>query len=142
MKKIRILFLVLKTTGIVKYILALLAAFFTCAGLLLVAEPSFKTYGESLWYCFTCCTTIGFGDMVAETIAGRIITVILYFIAFLVVSITIGVIVSYNTELIKAKHDESLVAFMDKLENLPDLSKEELKALSENVSSFRRRGKK
>ena len=43
----------------------------------MVQADGFDSFGDALWYSFAVVTTIGFGDVVATTLVGRIITVIL-----------------------------------------------------------------
>lgn len=50
-----------------------------------------------------------------------------------------GVITSYYVESTKLRADESSVKFLDDLERLPELSKEELVELSEKVKKFNRK---
>ena len=47
-----------------------------------------------------------------------------------------SVVVSYCLERMRAHRDESIAHFIDKLEHLSDLSKEELDELSEQVRKF------
>lgn len=50
-----------------------------------------------------------------------------------------GVITSYYVESTKLRADESSAKFLDDLEHLPELSKEELTELSEKVKKFNRK---
>ena len=56
---------------------AYLFYFLLAAFLIRFAEPSITNIFDSLWYCFSVATTVGFGDIAAMTVPGRIITVIL-----------------------------------------------------------------
>ena len=47
-----------------------------------------------------------------------------------------GVVVTYYTEYQKARQDETVSTFLEKLEHLPELSKEELEELSERVKKY------
>ena len=55
----------------------------------------------------------------------------------LVVALITGVLVNYYQEINKIKLEDSIEVFMDKLERLPELSKEELQSISENVKKKR-----
>ena len=113
------------------------------AVLLLVAfgvwqvEPDITTFSDGLWYCFAVSTTIGFGDIVAVTAVGRILTVILVLYGIFVIVLIPGVVVNYFVEFNKIRYNESLLLFMDQLEHLDTLSKEELREISAKVCNFR-----
>ena len=113
------------------------------AVLLLVAfgvwqvEPDITTFSDGLWYCFAASTTIGFGDIVAVTAVGRILTVILVLYGIFVIALIPGVVVNYFVEFNKIRYNESLLMFMDRLEHLDTLSKEELREISQDIRNFR-----
>lgn len=100
-------------------------------------EPGITTFADGLWYCFAASTTVGFGDIVAVTVAGRILTVILVLYGIFIIVLIPGVMVNYFVEFNKIRYNESLLMFMDRLEHLDTLSKEELREISENVRNFR-----
>ena len=54
----------------------------------------------------------------------------------LTVAMVPGVVVAYYTEYLKIKEKETVSTFLEKLERLPELSKEELTELSERVKQF------
>lgn len=62
-------------------------------------EPNMGTLKDSLWYCFAIVTTIGFGDITATTLAGRILSVILGLYGIVVVALITSVIVNYYGEM-------------------------------------------
>lgn len=115
------------------------------AVLLLVAfgvwqvEPDITTFSDGLWYCFAVSTTIGFGDIVAVTAVGRILTVILVLYGIFVIALIPGVVVNYFVEFNKIRYNESLLMFMDRLEHLDTLSKEELREISQDIRNFRKK---
>ena len=60
-----------------------------------------------MWYCFAVITTIGFGDFVAKTLMGRVLTVILGLYGIVVVAIITSVIVNfYNAVADKSQEKE------------------------------------
>ena len=69
-------------------------------------EENVKTFWDALWYCFAVVTTIGFGDIVATTIFGRILTVILGLYGLVVVAIITSIIVNFYTEVKSTPDDE------------------------------------
>ena len=99
-------------------------------------EPGISTIGEGLWYCFETATTIGFGDIGVVSAAAKILTIILSLYSIGVVAIFTAVITSFFMEIAKAKVNDSMQEFLDDLEHLPDLSEEELRALSEKVKKY------
>ena len=133
MKKSRVLLDILKTTNTDKILLSFIGFVFLCALGIWFVEPKIDTYGDALWFCFTAFTTIGFGDIVVTTLLGKLITIIISLYGILVVALIPGVVVSYYTGKLKMKTDESLFVFLDKLERLPELSKEELQEISKKA---------
>lgn len=99
-------------------------------------EASIDTLSDSLWYCFAVATTVGFGDIAAVSHTGRILTVILSVYSIAVVAIFTAVITSFFMDLAKTRAEDSVKEFIDELERLPELSKEELESLSSRVKSF------
>ena len=96
-------------------------------------EPEINTYREALWYCFTVVSTIGFGDVVVHTSISRSLSVVLSLYAVVTLAIFTGVIVNYYTQLVELRQQESLAVIMDKLERLPELSRQELEQLSDQI---------
>ncbi|MCQ4637640.1 potassium channel family protein [Anaerovorax odorimutans] len=137
MKKLRMLWAILKRTHADKILFTFIINLFVVALLILLVEPDIHRYIDSLWYCYVSIATIGFGDIVAVTILGRLLTVYLSLHAILVIAIIPGVIVSYYTEVVNLRERETVTVFLDKLEHLPELSKEELQQLADKVKKFK-----
>lgn len=136
-------FFVLKRTGLIKMFIGFVVCYFIAALLLFMIEPQVTTFGDGLWFCFVAFSTIGFGDITAVTMLGRIIVIFITVYAMIVLAMIPGVVVSYYTEYLKAKENETISTFLEKLEKLPELSKPELEELSERVKRFKaRRNKK
>jgi voltage-gated potassium channel len=55
----------------------------------------------------------------------------------LVIAIVTGVVVNFYTEITELSKKETLTAFMDKLERLDTLNKDELKEISDGVKRFK-----
>ncbi len=66
------------------------------------------------------------------------VSVILTIYSVLVVAIITGVVVNYYNQIIQIQQEETLVSFIDKLEKLPELSKDELLQISKKASLFPR----
>lgn len=69
--------------------------------------------------------------MLATTLVGRVLSIFLSICSILIIAVVPGVITSYYVE--------SSAKFLDDLEHLPELSKEELTKLSEKVKKFNRK---
>ena len=75
------------------------------------------------------------------TVIGRVITVILSIYSIAVIAIFTAVVTSFFTDLARSRKEESIRKFMDELEHLPELSKEELEDLSRRVKEFQKNKK-
>lgn len=140
MKKIRILRNVLKRTHANKFIAAFLIVFFAIGLILMFVEPEMhKNYGRSLYYCFMIASSVGNGDIIVTTDIARVLSVILSIYSIFAIALITGVIVSYYTAYTQTQFEDSVENFFDKLERLPELSKEELEELSEQVIQRRER---
>ena len=71
------------------------------------------------------------------TLIGRIATVYIALCQIMLVAILPGIIVTYYMDVIHRREQESLTMFMDKLERLPELSREELEQIAEKVRKIR-----
>ncbi len=139
MQRLRNLAHIMRITRADKLFVSYLGLFFVIAALITLVEPDIKTYGEGVWYCYTMSATIGFGDMVAVTIVGRILTIFLSLCSILIIGMIPAIIVSYYMTALKRINNEAMVTFMEKLERLPELSEEELKDISAQVKKMRLR---
>ena len=139
MRTMRRAWLVMRRTGAVKLFISFVIFFCAAAGVLLAAEPDVKSYSDAMWYCFAATTTIGFGDIAAVTAVGRIVTIILSIYGILVTAMITGVIVSYYTEYLRLKGDDTISIFLEKLERLHELPREELEELSEKIKNFNKK---
>ena len=135
-KPLRRMIHLLVRTGAIKIFFAYLVVVAIGGVLTWIFEPQVNNFGDGLWFCFVASTTIGFGDITAVTIPGRIVVVIITGISILTTAMVPGVVVAYYTEYIRAKEKDTASTFLEKLERLPELDKEELKKLSERVKRF------
>lgn len=78
-----------------------------------------------------------FASAFVVTLIGRIATVYIALCQIMLVAILPGIIVTYYMEVIHRREQESLTMFMDKLERLPELSREELEQIAEKVRKIR-----
>ena len=129
---------ILKHTGADKIMWGFVAFMLLTALVIWACEPEINTYREALWYCFTVVSTIGFGDVVVHTSISRSLSVVLSLYAVVTLAIFTGVIVNYYTQLVELRQQESLAVIMDKLERLPELSRQELEQLSDQIRNAKK----
>lgn len=137
MKKLRILKGILVRTHAADMLAGYLIFILAAALAINLMEPDIKTYGDALWYCYSVISTTGFGDVVVTTFIAKFISVILTIYSVFVIAIVTGVVVNFYTQIIRLHQEETLEAFMNKLERLPELTPEELEELSHRVATFR-----
>lgn len=136
MKKLRILKSILVRTHTTQVLFSFLLFILADALVIQLAEPQIDAYGDALWYCYAVISTIGFGDIVASTLIGKIASVLLTVYSIVAIALITGVIVNYYNQIIQIRQKETIAAFIDKLENLPQLSREELAEMSEKAKLF------
>lgn len=114
--RINVLFKIIVRTYSLEVIFGLLTLMVASSLVFMVYEPTIENFGDALWYSFAVVTTIGFGDFAAETLIGRILTVILGVYGVVVVAILTSIIVNFYNETSIAKKDK---------ETLKDIQSEE-----------------
>ncbi len=130
---------VVKRTGMSTMLVNFMILLSVCAVIIRFVEPGIETIGEGFWYLYVSATTIGFGDTCAVTLIGRLITVVVSLVGIVIAAMIPGVVVTYYTEYLKIQHKETISTFLEKLEHLPELSKEELEELAEKIKKFNNR---
>ena len=126
MKKLRILWGILKRTRADHILLGFILFLLADAAVIRLVEPDIHRYGDALWYCYAVISTAGFGDIVTVTLIGKICSVLLTIYTIFVVAIVTGVVVNFYTQLVEMQQKETLSMFMDKLEHLPELSEPDI----------------
>ena len=139
MKKRKIMWRVLKRTGADKLLYGFILFFLVISVAIWVIEPQINSLFDSIWYCYSVLSTIGFGDYISVTVAGRVLSIILSLYSILMIAVIPGVITSFYMESLKIRSKESMEKFMYDLERLPELSKEELEQISQKVKDFNKR---
>lgn len=137
MKNIGIMRRVFRETGFNKFALSFLVFFLLVSAVISLLEPEHITYFDTLWFCFSAVTTIGFGDIVVTLAISKILTILLSIYGITLVAVFTGTIANVFSEMIRLRSREGLSGFMDKLEVLPTLSQEELAELSEKIKNMR-----
>lgn len=136
MKKLRVLKNILVRTKTNQILLTYVGFVLLSAFLILLLDPAISRYGDALWYCYAVISTAGFGDVVVTTLFSKIISVLVTVYSTIVIAIVTGVVVNFYTEITELSRKETLTAFMDKLEHLDTMSKEELREISSQVKKF------
>lgn len=134
--KVRIVWLVVRASRLVPWTIVFAAVFITSAFIVSTAEPQVGGFPNAAWLMFQVVTTIGLGDFTCTSAVGRIAVVALSVYSVFFFALITSVVVSYCLERMRQHRDESIAHFIDKLEHLSDLSKEELDGLSEQVRKF------
>jgi voltage-gated potassium channel len=87
-------------------------------------DPAFDTYGQALWFSVTTVSTVGYGDYVPESGAGKFVASALMLIGLglipLITSVVVSILVAQRSRESREQelHDLSLV-----LERLDDLER-------------------
>lgn len=124
---------VFRETGADTLIGAYLGFVLVCALIFWIVEPGVSTYWDALWYCFTVASTVGFGDIVVSLRVSRILSVVLSLYSAVTLAIFTGVFVNYFNQLVELRQKDSLATLEDKLDKLPEMSRDDLKRLSEQI---------
>lgn len=93
--KVKILFKIIVSTFSLEVLFGLLTMIVCFSIILTSIEPGIESFPDALWYCFAVVTTIGFGDIVAVTPAGRILSVMLGLYGLIVVAVITSIIVNF-----------------------------------------------
>ena len=67
MKRLKLLWIILKRTKATQIILGFVLFLFANAAVIQLVEPNINRYGDALWYCYAVISTAGFGDFVTVT---------------------------------------------------------------------------
>ena len=95
MNRLRTLADVLRQAGFARITGLFLIFYLLCSTAVWLSEPTTLTFGDGLWFSFETVSTIGFGDIPAETPVARGITVILSVISIFYIAMLTGVAVNY-----------------------------------------------
>lgn len=93
-----------------------------------VAEPTFHSYGDSLWWAITTMTTVGYGDLAPTTPLGRFVGAVLMVIGVSLMASFTATIASYlvedNTDQVMKQElvmQQELAALRQEVARLADL---------------------
>ena len=141
MKRLKMLKRILVSTHTSQILFSYVVFILLDAMLIYISDPNIHSYTDSLWYCYAVISTIGFGDVTVISPIAKLASVLLTIYSIVVIAIVTGVIVNYYNQIIQIKQRETLSAFIDNMERLPELSYEELCQVSNNVKKFMDKGK-
>lgn len=117
--KVRVLFKIITNTFSLEVLFGLLVIIVCFSIILSKVEPAASTeatiqsFPDALWYCFAVVTTIGFGDMVAITPIGKILTVILGIYGLVVVAVITSIIVNFYNATVGKQDQKELEEIKD-----------------------------
>lgn len=103
--KVKVLFKIIVNTFSLEILFGLLTMIVCFSLIFMRVEENITTFPEALWYCFAIVTTIGFGDFVAVTPIGRILSVFLGMYGLVVVAVITSIVVNFYNET-SGKHDQ------------------------------------
>ena len=63
-----------------------------------ILEEGIPDFTSALWYCFAIISTIGFGDVAAVSLLGRLLSAILGICGLVVVSVVLSIVVNFYNE--------------------------------------------
>ena len=106
--KFKVLLKVIINTFSLEILFGLLTMIVCFSLVFMKVEPEITTFPEGLWYCFAIVTTIGFGDLVAVTPIGRVLSVILGIYGLVVVAVITSIVVNFYNET-SGKHDQKAI---------------------------------
>ena len=130
---------ILHQTRTYKLLVGYIILVFIMGLLIMITDENINDYGDALWYCYAVLSTVGFGDVIVTGTLPRILSVILTVYSVIVIAIITGAIVNLYTMINEISMQETVENFVNELEHLQDLDREELSNLSKRVADFRKR---
>lgn len=100
MGRLKLLYYILKTSGMTKVLYSFLIFFFISAIIIWLIDPNVESFFDAIWFCVAVVTTIGFGDVVVTNVVARIVTIVLALYGILVIAVITGVIVYYLSKIL------------------------------------------
>jgi voltage-gated potassium channel len=95
---------------------------FIAAVLERLVDPAIGTFGDSLWWAVVTVTTVGYGDIVPESGAGRLIAGVLMLAGVSAIPITTSLVVSVFVARMqaeeRARNDEERKEIITRLERI------------------------
>jgi voltage-gated potassium channel len=95
---------------------------FVAAVLERLIDPEFDTFGQALWFSITTVTTVGYGDYVPESFAGRIVASALMLTGLglipLITSVVVSILVAQRSRASRAQELHDLEVVLERLDGL------------------------
>ena len=98
-------------------------------------DPSINSLFDSLWFVVSSLTTVGYGDILPQSIIGRFISLILLIFGVLIFSAITAALASYFNKRILHEGSEELKIINEKL----DANEKELKELKEELAKLNKK---
>ncbi len=96
--------------------------------LISIVDPSIKTPWDGIWLAWETVTTVGFGDNVPTSIAGRLLTIVLMVMGVCLISLLTANFSAYfigrKTSVLKREEDEALVLIKQMQKQLTDIQQQ------------------
>jgi len=95
---------------------------FAAAFLERLIDPEFNTFGTALWWAVTTVSTVGYGDYVPQSTAGRFIASVLMLTGLslipLITSVVVSILVSQRTREAREQQTRDLEEILRRLEGI------------------------
>ena len=109
-----------KAVGLIVTTATLLAL--TAAVLERLIDPAFDTLPQALWFAVTTVSTVGYGDYVPESGAGRIVAAALMLIGLalipMITSVVVSILASQRTREAREEELRQLTLILERLDSL------------------------
>ena len=106
MRRLKMLWHIIQVTGFTRFALSFVTLFLGQEACLFLVEPAITNYGDGLWYAFVTSTTVGYGDLLAVTLIGRITSVFSTIYGLIFFGCLSAVIINYYTDLNKERGED------------------------------------
>ncbi len=87
-----------------------------------LVDPGIGTYGDALWWAVSTVSTVGYGDVVPESAAGRIVASILMLVGLalipLITSTVVSILVSQRTRESQKEEARDLALILERLDRI------------------------
>ena len=137
--KFRAVLPIIRAAGLVPWSVLFAVLFIFASVTVAASEPAIGGFANAAWLMFQVVTTIGLGDFTCTSVIGRLAAIALSLYSIFYLALITGAVVSYCTESMNARRNESVAHFLDQLEHLPELNRDELAELSCKIKKLDKR---